>query len=366
MRVLAIPSDTGACGSYRVHWPARAVALARPDWDVRTVNPRTFQFARNPYTREFVVRGLDLDGVDVVHLQRVGSPNSVEFMRWCQRQGVAVVVDFDDAMWAIDRDNVAWRDWNGRGPRGDDVHWRWCDDAARVADLVTVTTSALAKRYGEHGRTEVIPNYLPDRALASWDDIRDRRAKRNGDPVRIGWAGSLGVHPHDLDVAAPAVAWAVRELGAELHVVGGGGDRAAKAFGLDPHEVTVHPAVSLADYHAALDVFDVGIVPLADSKFNAAKSWLKALEYAGRGLAVVASETPANRLLGKAVSAVSVVSTVGAWKFALEELVTHPPALWDAQTQARDAARHLTLEVRANDWAKAYERAAARRTSLHD
>lgn len=364
MRVLAIPSDTGACGSYRVHWPARAVALARPDWDVRTVNPVTVHFTRT-YSGEFIVRGLDLTDVDVVHVQRIGSPNSVEFMRWCQHQGAAVVLDMDDAMWAIDRDNTAWRDWNGRGPRGDDVHWRWCDDAARVADLVTVTTDALAKRYGAHGRVEVIPNYLPDRALAPWDAVRERQAKRNGDPVRIGWAGSIGVHPHDLDAAAPAVTWAVRELGAEFHVIGGG-ERVAETFGLEPDEFTVHPFSPLSEYHAALDVFDIGIVPLDDTKFNAAKSWLKALEYAGRGLAVVASDTPANRLLGRAVSAVSVVSTVGAWKTALEELVTGPETLLDRQTWARDSARHLTLEARSDRWANAYERAANRRASLQD
>lgn len=363
MRALAIPSDRNACGSYRVHWPARAVSLAEPDWSVATVDPRAFRFAQHPITKEFVVRGLDLTGVDVVHVQRIGSPLSVQFVRWCQEQGVAVVMDMDDAMWAIDRDNQAWRDWNGRGPNGADGHWKWCDEAARIADLVTVTTDALAKRYGEHGRVEVIPNYLPERALIEWDDLRARQAKRAGDPVRIGWAGVVGVHPHDLQAVGPAVAWAVRELGAEFHVIGGG-EGVAEAFGLEPDEFEVHPFVPLAEYHAGLDVFDIGLVPLDDSPFNKAKSWLKALEYAGRGVAPIASGTPANRNLAKRVQAVRIADTVAGWKSALEELITDSGSLRDAQTWARDSARHLTLDVRQHEWSSAYERAARRRASL--
>src|SRR3546814_14341898 len=39
---------------------------------------------------------------------------------------------------------------------------------------------------------------------------------------------------------------------------------------------------------------DVGLVPRADTKFNEAKSALKALEYSAAGARVVASATPAN------------------------------------------------------------------------
>lgn len=366
MNVIAIPSDFGACGHYRVIWPGRAVAQMFPDdADVRVVNPRSFRFGQDRVTRRMAVDGLSLDGADVLVIQRVGSPLSVELIRWAQAQGVAVVVDFDDAMWCIDPANAAHREWNG-GDRARELHWKWCDEAARQADLVTVTTQALARRYGKHGRVQVIPNYLPQAAMILWSDLDLRQERRAGDPVRIGWAGTLKSHPKDLQVMGDAVSWAVRELGAEFHVLGDG-KGVADAVGLRPGEVTVHGYVPLTEYHAGLDVFDVGLVPLVDSPFNRAKSWLKAMEYAGRGIAVVASGTPANRELSgwlAAGGAMTTVDTVAGWKTALEELATDPQNLTDAQTGLRDGVRHLSIEGRAGQWLEAWDRAGVRRKLL--
>lgn len=362
MRVHLLPGDQGACGHYRLAWPGQAVSnegehsvsLSEPG----SVQMRMTRGLRGP--ARFEVRGLPDDGVDVAVVQRIGSENGVRLIQHLQGQGVAVVLDADDALWAIDPDNSSHRAWNGR-PH----HWKWMDEAARLADLVTVTTPALAARYGEHGRVEVIPNYLPTGALATDAELESRVGRRT--PPRVGWAGTLKSHPHDLPVSHPAV-HAARGLGAEVHVLGDG-IGVHDAWGLPYEQVIRHPAVPLDRYHRALDALDVGLVPLAESPFNAAKSWLKALEYAGRGIPSIVSPTPANRSLSEWLLGVRVVETPYLWPVAvqdlLEALAAEPgSALAMAWSLREEVLRSFTIEGQTAAWTSAWERAVNRRRNL--
>src|SRR5690606_6564012 len=152
--------DRTGCGQYRCFWPAQAVALARPDWTVEVRGGDTIQAGLGRDGRLLGVRGIE-ELPDVYVTQRVGTPGQPAVLRWLAEQGVATVVDFDDAMWCIDRGNVAWESWNRPNPHGQ--HWRICEEAARAADLVTVTTEGLARHYGP--RAQVIPNYVPRAAV---------------------------------------------------------------------------------------------------------------------------------------------------------------------------------------------------------
>src|SRR3546814_11904793 len=65
-------------------------------------------------------------------------------------------------------------------------------------------------------------------------------------------------------------------------VVGGDSSGAGKAFGLaqDP----AGGGVPIEEWPAAVASLGVGIAPLADTKFNASKSWLKAAELSACGV----------------------------------------------------------------------------------
>ena len=363
MRVHLLPGDQGACGHYRLAWPGQAVSnegehvvsLSEPG----AVQMRMTRGLRGP--GRFEVRGLPDDAVDVAVVQRIGSENGVRLIQHLQEQGVAVVLDADDALWAIDPDNASHRQWNGRP-----WHWKWMDEAARLADLVTVTTPALAARYGrEHGRVEVIPNYLPTGALATDAELESRVGRRTA--TRVGWAGTLKSHPHDLPVAHPAV-HAARGLGAEVHVLGDG-IGVHTAWGLPYEQVIRHPAVPLDRYHAALDALDVGLVPLTDDAFNRSKSWLKALEYAGRGIPSIVSPTPANRALSEWLLGVRVVETPYLWPAAVQDLLeamTAEPgsALAMAWALRGEVLRSVTNEGQTGARAAGGQRAADRRRNL--
>lgn len=304
------------------------------------------------------MRGIeDPHSLDLMVIQRVGTEASVRFLRWAQEHGIAVVVDADDAMWCIDRDNTAWASWNGRTPER--LHWKWADEAARHADLVTVTTDALAKRYGAHGRCEVHPNRILTEAL-NVQNIRDRF---DPDPT-LGWAGFVGTHPHDLQVAGNAVRDAVDATGALVRVVADPAGAEA-AWGLREGSVQgLGPYPLGPEYFSGLTAIDVAAVPLDMSPFNRGKSSLKALEFSAMGAAVVATPTPANRELARSLP-ILLAESESQWRDHLTRLLSDPAERRERGEQARSlVGAEWTIEGHAEAWAQAWERAVSRRQRM--
>ena len=68
--------------------------------------------------------------------------------------------------------------------------------------------------------------------------------------------------------------------------------------------------------------WDIGLAPLVDTRFNACKSPIKALDYAALGLAVAASDVPAYRgSLADGGGGCLVPNDTAAWFDALSRLV---------------------------------------------
>lgn len=350
-RVAVLPADETACGYYRMRLPAGAVALERPDWRIDVYRPGDVKLGTGPDGALWGVEGLDLDGVDLVVMQRVATRAQVELISWMQKRGIAVVVDSDDAMWAIRPDNAAWKSWNS-GPH----HWRWLDAAAEIADLTTVTTDYLAQRYGKHGRTEVLPNCVP----ADVVDLPSIRESLDQTPT-IGWAGFTGTHPRDLTVVGSAVAKVKEQTGCLVRVIGDA-EGASGDWGCSVEKV--NPTSLGQAYYTALTSLDVGLVPLLDHGFNKGKSYLKALEYAAMGVAVVASPTPANRELAKTLP-ILLADAPHQWHRILTEHVNHPDRLAYHRDSAREAVlQHHTYEGNAHRWVEVWERAMNRRARM--
>lgn len=356
MKVAVIPSDTGACGYYRLIWPAEAVRTVRPDWQVDVYRPQDVRVGMGP--RGLAVRGLDLTDLDLAVFQRVGTPRQVDLVRALQAVGVAVAVDVDDALYCIDPDSGSYAAWNDRGSA---THWSNLEEACRRADLVTVTTDALAKHYARHARVERIPNGLPDRAY-----VDEAPSRPGNSEVVLGWSGVRASHPHDLEVVGEAVA---NVLAADADVsVRIMGDALWAASVLQVPESRLRDAGlrPLDEYHAALAGTHVGLVPLADTKFNEAKSSLKALEYLGAGARVVASPTPANVELSitAGTDALALAKTPEGWENALRQQVAAVRWHREHGTPPGRDVRYMSILGRAEEWATAWERAVARRKNL--
>lgn len=343
MKVAILPGDEGGCGTYRLVEPAKAVREIRPDWDIRTYAPRGEVKAHLHATKGLIEVAFP-GGFwpDVIVMQRTGTPLLASIATYLQRKGVAVVADFDDAMWCISRQNVAWAAWNNQS-RHRGQHWSWCDYVAERADLVTVTTDHLARRYGRHGRVEVLPNRIPDRW---WID------QQTEGPGIAGWAGYLKTHPGDCDVSAPAA-----EVFSGLRVMGEAPENLTKIWGREP--VGVDSAPLGPEYFAGLARLGTMLVGLQDNSFNRGKSTLKVLEAGAAGLPAIAAATQPHRQLAAQGFPVILASTPGEWREHAKHLSD-----WDGYFSQREAILEampaFLISAQAEAWAQSWERAAAR------
>jgi len=385
LRVQVHAADLGGCGHYRVIWPAETLAVADPQLEVELLGPNdageAFRAsvdlagtiaAHGPDTvarmqagtfnpRDTILGGLHPDSVpaaDVVVLQRPLTAHLVQIIPLLQRRGIAVVVETDDDFETIDRRNIAHATVDPAKDRHRNyLHLR---AAADLADLVTVTTPALAKRYGAHGRVAVIPNYVPTRYLHTIAPPRPA-----GDQtVRVGWSGSLNTHPGDLETVAGPVAAVLARHRLTFHHIGEPDQaRMRQALAL-PDAVpyaTTGEWLPLGQYPAAMALLDIGIVPLRLSPFNEAKSWLKGLEFAAVGVPFIASPTGPYRQLAEEHGIGLVAGSRRDWRTLLDRLIVDADYRYELGEQNRARARALTLEPNTHQWANAWHQAAANR-----
>lgn len=358
MRVYAYPADPWGCGSYRVKWPAEAVRdIEGVDVQVAAAGQNRGAVTIDPSGR-VLNEALPRDA-DVIVMQRPTSAHVVQVIRMLRDRGVAVVIDMDDDLSRIDPRNPAHRAMSPmvkvaakdrftgqmvtmQRPNLHSFHH--AAEACKLATLVTVTTPALAKRYGAHGRVRVVPNFVPAHYLeVPHDPASDL----------VGWGGSVHSHPDDLQQIGPAVARLRSSIGLRFETVGDPkGVGRALGLGDDP----VSPgAVPIEEWPAAIAQFGVGLAPLAPTQFNQAKSRLKPLEYAAVGVpSVVSPAADYTAWAQEARGSCVVVSKPRAWEAAIRLLVTEPARRAELSEVGRQVAGDHTIEGNAWRWAEAW------------
>lgn len=342
MRVRVFPADEGGCGHYRIIWPAQALAANGCDVEISSGIPAIW---RDHDGTSEMIGVADVDA-DVVVLQRPLQRHLADAVPMLQQQGVAVVVEVDDDFSCIPPGNAVHGQVHPTHNR--DRNWHHLARACATADLVTVTTTALARRYGNHGRVRVLPNCVPARYL----DIEAPPFERS-----VGWSGSIDTHPGDLEVTRGAVARIAADLGLDVRVVGTGRG-VPEALGVTG--VQASGWLDIRDYPTQLAHLGIGIVPLAASAFNEAKSWLKGLEMAAVGLPFVASPTGPYREL-HAHGAGDLAARPREWEAMIRRLATDDTYRREHQAAGRFVAEQWTIEGNAERWMEAWAVAAARR-----
>lgn len=400
MRVHVHASVDGSSW-YRLRYPAQALASA----DVHILRPLD-QHARAVRVEESHELGRSVIDVvypeppDVIVVSRPYTRTSYELLRAMQRVGCAVVVDIDDDLHALDPRHPMWPITRPNWLRESELHARhtefsrrdvrdervvqvvdtggnlighpegnwfyiptalsdegchWTRKACDAADLVTVTTDALAERYGRHGRVMVLPNCVPDAYL-----------NMEGEPnakVTLGWTGTATTHCGDLDVVGDAIARVCDATGATFRAVGGAHTSRLLGVADDQAEFVdwcTLPDLGVTGYPQMVANLDVGIVPLVDSVFNASKSWLKGIEYASLGVPFVASPRADYRKL-QALGVGLYADTTDDWYTQLRRLLSDAPFRFDMAESGREAMEQWTYRARAEDWLAAWSLAAAMR-----
>lgn len=366
INVLALHADRSGCGQYRVLLPAESVNSRSDELNMRvTTNDHLgadATFENNVYQ----IRRVDVPaGVKVVSFQRPIQAAMAGAIAWLKtrRPDIGIVVELDDDLLNVPVSNTAYSQIQPKYNPTENT--KWLRDAIRNCDVLTVSTSELARRYSNPKyRTCVVRNGVP----ASMLDIPARtltRDRESNDRI-VGWAGYVGTHPGDLQVTSGALADIVgadRTGGRTVSFRNiGPGDGVAAALGLQSRDVEASGWLEPDLYRAALGELDVGIVPLEDNVFNRSKSALKALEFAAAGVPVIASNLPEFVELQKAGMPLWLVKNRRReWHSALQHVLSlDDDELADLGASHREfVRRNATVDHRAEDWARAW-RAAAR------
>lgn len=335
---------------YRMAEPARAVQEAGLGVDVTVTRGLSTTMVPSSDGGEFVVQSVDAQGADVVVLQLPKTQEMLQCLRLLQAQGVAVVVEMDDLLSAVPYGHVGHE---GLVRRGMDRHAAAC---AREADLVTVSTPALLKEYAPHGRGVVIPNAIP-RRVAELPPAYERDI----DEVTIGWTGSVATHPYDLQVMESGLQQALdRTRGRSRFVILGQAQDAQERLRLTEEPEVVPWVRDVVRYTETVgELFDIGLAPLRDDRFNTSKSWLKVLEYAARGIYAVRSPSAEYERLGLGRRARSPRD----WATFITSGIENPDRRRETAAADREKVltRHLT-EHTAEAWAAAWRQARDNRT----
>lgn len=349
MKVYVIPADAFACGHYRLIWPADV--LRRQGMDVTIVPPgKESGFmvkAEDDPTIEGGQRLISVripEGADLFVLQRPAHPMQPQLIRMLRANGIAVVVDMDDDMSSIHPNNVAFHTY--RTHTSTQFDWRSAGLSCKEATLVTTSTRALLKTYARTGRGIVVDNYVPAATLGYTSAE---------ETAEFGWAGTTQSHPNDLQVTGAAIQRLIDE-GHSFRVVGGPSKvRQAARLKQEPHYTG---SVGLDVWIKTIaDSYRVGLVPLAPSQFNTAKSRLKGIEHMAAGRPWVASPRDEYRRLVKESGCGLLADTPKQWYTQLKRLLTDD-VLYKEQVEAgTEYIQSQTFQTNAWKWREAWEMA---------
>jgi O-antigen biosynthesis protein len=333
IHVGAFPSDQTGCGYNRIIWPAKS-CLAKGN--LITIKQSPPKIALDPHGN---LRGADLGGnFNLIVIQRPASYQIPQLIDLCHDNGVGVIIDMDDSLSKIDLRNPSHKVYDPA--KSHSKNYLHAALACEKADLVTVTTEALAEEYGSHGRVRVIKNHVPAHYLT---------IPRQENPVPIvTWAGWTLNHPGDLNVTAGAINQAVVEAGGAF--MGFGDLEIFRHLQVRLKAPNFHQGFSqILDYPKDLVKADIGIVPLKKSAFNDGKSWLKAMEYASLGIVPVCSPTPDNLLLAELGGCI-IAEKPKDWLREVKNLIQDNDRRAELSKQVREVASDWTYEGNPDKW----------------
>ena len=288
MRVLGWKADNGGCGFYRMQQPLDALARLE-GWEVTCdVNLTQNQLWEH----------------DLIVIQRVLIPEAFAHVAHAHAQrGVPYIYEIDDLLSHIDLVNPA------AAALGSEEYRLVYELGLRGADAVTVSTEPLAEEVRVYNdRVHVLPNCLPDYFA---ELTRDALVAPRGTP-RILWAGSDSHHGDFGDEARYGLSRVLKWSDSTFTSMGYDYRKALGAKG-----DFVAWAQDIPSFHRRLVGYDIGICPLAKTRFNRSKSGLKAIEYQASGIIPVATDCEAYRPVIEHGETGFLCRTAEDWKQAL-------------------------------------------------
>ena len=212
------------------------------------------------------------------------------------------------------------------------------------ADLITVSTEALAKKLRQYNRhVAVLPNRL-DADLWRLNSTRDHSdgpyRRVQGNAIRIGYIGTL-THDSDMDLVTEAMRRIEDEYGNRVLIeVIGAFQHRTPTFGRRVALPSNNDYPNFVNWLHQRVHWDIGIISMADDDFNRSKSNLKFLEYAALDMAIVVSDVGSYRDIARdGENALVVPNRTDAWYEAVKRLIDDPELRKRLSMSARELVR---------------------------
>lgn len=284
--------EYGGIGYYRAHGPAKALRKRGHEVDVfgndlsKLIDKDNIFLSYKKLFRQY----------DLVVIKQADTINVAQLIGACKDCKVPIAMDLDDLITELDPDNPAALQGYSKGG----TKQAFAIASLTMVDALFVTTQPLADEYTKYLKaaqklelpTYVLPNCC-DPSLWS-------KGKRNEDDnIVLGWQGSV-THDHDLSLVVPTIQKLMKtHQNLFLSLTGGVRQETYdKMFGevFDQDEldrVVVNqgtPSFKNFPKYLSLHQWDIGIIPLRDTKFSRGKSHIKWLENSLIGVPSIASD----------------------------------------------------------------------------
>jgi glycosyltransferase involved in cell wall biosynthesis len=222
-----------------------------------------------------------------VILSRYAGPEHEAVLRTARATGAPIVVHLDDDLLQVPPDLAPEKARHYNRPERLAALRAVLDSA----DLVYASTPSLAARLRASG---IRPRVVAGEIYCALDERREIApppTDAEGRTVVIGYMGTSG-HAHDLELGLPGVAETLERFPATRFELFG---TIATPAALARFGKRISRVEALGDYDAFLAKlrslqWDIGLAPLREIPFNAAKASTKWVEYTSAGIAVVASD----------------------------------------------------------------------------
>lgn len=244
---------------------------------------------------------------DVVLIHREAAligPAVIE--RLLARQGVPIILDFDDAIWVP-----------YVSPANKHLSYAKCfgklAQICRLSARVMVGNGYLAEyaqRYNPN--VTIVPSTIDTDVYV----VRPYERLTKGHPVTIGWTGSYSTLQH-LDMIRGVLTKLSSRYAFRLHVIGSG------RYAVDGVQTVAQEWRSdseVGDLHR----FDIGMMPLPDNGWTRGKCGMKMLQCMAVGVPVIASPVGANREIVNDGVTGFLAESEAQWFAKLSRLIESP------------------------------------------
>lgn len=277
---------------------------------------------------------------DLVHVLQSCQPPVVRLVRRLQERGVAIVWDNDDERTLVIREATPVPGQDGMAAQR---HYSSMRTMTRTANAVTTPSRALAEFHaGESGRdVRILPSRLPPTFVRP-----ERVMPHQG--IHIGW--------HAMPRHRPSFE-ALRMRETLDHLLARHAHLSITGIGLDlelrSRRYTHLEGVAYGGLPTHLVHCDIGIVPLADTAVNEARSNVKLKEYAATGVPWLAS--PIGPYAGMGEEQGGRLVDDGDWFAAIESLMNDADARRVLAQRGRRWAADETIEAHVDAWEEIFQ-----------